>query len=427
MLAPADPIRIFYSWQSDRHLAVCGRFIALALVSAVEALQPRFTVELLVDSDTAGVAGTPPVSETILAKIRDCDLFVGDVSFVGATPDGAKLLPNPNVMTEFGYARHALDDQQIILVMNTAFGPERDLPFDLAHLRHPVAYSLEEGAADGARRQARAAFASKLAPRLEASIKVVLAKRSSSVVNKDVLAPAEALLTTFEQLTGWNDVPAIVPGPRLMLRVVPTQAPGEPYLEPARVKSARPLFVPGDYERTHDTVDARQWANFDPPRQVSGHPNPEARWYTRLVRPGVLETAIMVGARVDDDRTILVEGRPLEGRIVESVRRMAAIAAQIGLGGPMLVAASLHGLKDVQMSNGRNASRLLQVPSLALGTVALPSVEAISGLALRGLFDTMWLGCGFDDGSPSFGGEGWDGEIALRLYAPETIGGRAWR
>lgn len=422
-----DPIRIFYSWQSDRDRAVCGRFIAIALAEAIKALQPGFAAELVLDSDTAGVAGTPPVSETILAKIRDCDLFVGDVSFVGATPDGKKLLPNPNVMTEFGYARHALDDQQIILVMNIAFGPERDLPFDLAHLRHPVAYSLGEGASDGARRKARAAFATKISPFLEASIKVVLARRAARVPEKDLMAPAEALLTELDQLAGRGDVPAIVPGPRLILRVVPLAAADQPYLEPARVKAARRLFVPGDYERTHDMVDGHQWANVDPPCHVADRPNPEARWYTRLVRPGVLETAIMIGARIDDDRTILVEGRPLEGRIVEATARMATIAAEIGLDGPFLVAASLHGLEDVQMSNGRQASRPLQLPSLYLGSVALPSAEAVSGIALRRVFDALWLGCGFDDGSPSFRGEGWDGDTAAKLYAPATIGGRAWR
>jgi|SRR5579863_916720 len=265
-------------------------------------------------------------------------------------------------MTEFGYARHALDDQQIILVMNTAFGLERNLPFDLAHLRHPVSYSLEEGVSDGKRRQARAAFATKIAPFLEASVKVVLAQRTSQVVHKDVLAPAEALLTELDQFTARGDVPAIVPGPRLILRLAPVRAAEEPYLEPARIKAARRLLVPCDYELTHDMVDARQWANFDPPRHDADRPNPEARWYTRLVRPGVLETAIMVGARIDDDPTILVEGRPLEGRIAEATRRMAAVATQVGLGGPLLVAASLHGLEDVQISNGRQASRPLRIP-----------------------------------------------------------------
>lgn len=222
-------------------------------------------------------------------------------------------------------------------------------------------------------------------------------------------------------------MPAIVPGPRLILRLAPVRAAEAPYLEPARVKAARRLFVPCGYELTHDKVDSQQWSNFDPPRHVADRPNPEARWYTRLVRPGVLETAIMVGARIDDDRTILVEGRPLEGRIAEATTRMAAVAAEIDLGGPLLVAASLQGLEDIQISNGRQASRPLRIPSLYLGTVALPSGEAVSGHALRNLFDALWLGCGFDDGSPSFSGLGWEGDTASKLYAPETIGGRAWR
>jgi hypothetical protein len=422
-----DPVRVFYSWQSDRDAHVCGRFIALALTAALEALQPQFAAELLLDSDTAGVAGTPPVSETILGKIRECDLFVGDVSFVGATAHGTKLLPNPNVMTEFGYARSVLDDQQIVLVMNTAFGPERDLPFDLAHLRHPVAYRLEDGATNGVRRQARTAFAAKLEPYLEASIRVVLARRAVEVVEKDVLAPAYGLLTDLDQITARGDVPAIVPGPRLVLRLAPVAAADEPYLAPAKVKAVRHRFVPGEYELTRDMVDARQWANFDPPRHVVDRPNPEARWYSRLLHPGVLETAIMVGARIDDDRTILVEGRPLEGRIVESATRLATIAAEIGLDGPMLLTASLHGLEDVQMSNGHQASRPLRNQSLFLGTIALPSADGITATALRKLFDAFWLGCGFDDGSPSFQTGTWEGETAERLYAPATVSGRAWR
>jgi hypothetical protein len=422
-----DPIRIFYSWQSDRDRDVCGRFVGIALQAALDTLQPSVEPPLVLDSDTAGVAGTPPVSETILAKIRGCDLFVGDVSFVGETPRG-KLLPNPNVMTEFGYARSVLDDQQIILVMNTAFGPERDLPFDLAHLRHPLAYSLEDGAADGVRRQLRAAFAERLAPSLAASINVVLARRRDAKrIDTDTLGPAYGLLAQLEQRTNRGDTPTIVSGPRLVLRVASVLAANEPYLEPARVKAARPLFVPDGYERTFDTVDTQQWANFDPPRNVGEGKNPEARWYTRLARPGVLETVIMVGARIDDDRSILVEGRPLEGRIFETARRLAAVASKIGLDGPLIVSASLHGLEDVQLSTATRASRPLRIPGLFLGNLPVNGASAISGKALRPIFDAMWLGSGFDDGSPSFQTGEWQGESGDRLYEPATIGGRAWR
>lgn len=422
-----ETVRIFYSWQSDREAGVCGRFIAIALTSAIEALQAKFTARLELDSDTAGVAGTPPVSETILGKIRECDLFIGDVSFVGATANGEKLLPNPNVMTEFGYARHALDDQQIILVMNTAFGPERALPFDLAHLRHPVAYSLAEGSSAGARRQARTAFAAKIAPYLEASIRVALAKRSERTVDAATLAPVETMLDELHNMTARGDVPAIVPGPRLVLRLAPLAATLAPPLEPARVKTVRHLFIPESYDTVDGKVDNRQWASFDPPRRVANRPNPEARWYVRLLRPGILEAVIMVGARIDDDRTIIVNGLPLEGRIVELARRLSTVAAELGLDGTMLVSGHFEGLGDVQLFNGRNASRPLGFPNLHLGTVAISSAAGAMGSALRLMLDNLWLGCGFEDGSPSFDTATWEGEGQGRQYAPAAVDGRAWR
>ena len=420
------PVVIFYSWQSDRESDVCSRFVRLALESAVEVLQPAFEHPLVIDSDTAGVAGTPPVSETILRKIRTCDIFVGDVSFVGATPSG-KLLPNPNVMTEFGYARSVLDDQQLLLVMNTAFGPQRDLPFDLAHLRHPLAYALAEGASDGERRSVRAAFAHKLVGPLGASIRFAAASRAAEAGDIDIIGLAGRLLVRAELMHRRGDVPAIVNGPRLVLRVASSAGAAEPDLEPARVKSARPLFIPHGYERCLEEVDTRQWASFDPPAPRRDAPNPEARWFTRLIRPGVIETAIMIAARIDDDTTILVEGCPLESRIVEAARRSASILKQVGLDGPLAIAASLQGLEDVQLSAPRKTSRPLRIPSMHLGQVGALSPAAVTPALLRPLLDAFWLGAGFDEGTPSFENAEWKGEAGGALYEPVTVAGRAWR
>lgn len=421
-----ETVRIFYSWQSDRDRRVCGRFIEIALQEAIGALQPQFGPKLILDSGTEGVAGTPPVSETILRKIRECDVFVGDVSFVGETPTG-KLLPNPNVMTEFGYARGMLDDQRILLVMNSAFGAARDLPFDMAHLRHPTSYSLEEKAADGARRSARTAFAQKIAPYLEASVKVALADRTKLTVNRDIMAPAHALLFEVNQLAARGDVPAVVRGPRLVLRMAPVAATRTPPLEPQRVKEARRHLVPQGYDRLGTSVDTRQWASYDPPRYFGEGLNPESRWYARLVRPGVLECSIMVGARIDNDQTIIVEGLPLEGRIVELAGKFATMLCELGLEGPVAVAGMLLELEDAQIMDTRRASRPLKVPALHLGLVDLTSLAAVTSGALRPLLDALWLGAGFEDGSPSFQTASWAGETDVRRYEPVAIGGRAWR
>src|SRR5581483_8909514 len=118
------PIKIFYSWQSDTSLN--RNFVRRALDAAVESLRAELEVneperDMVVDQDTQGLPGSPPIAEAILTKIRDADIFVADLTFVdnGA---GQRRLPNPNVMLEYGYALHALGDQRVVGVFNEAFG-----------------------------------------------------------------------------------------------------------------------------------------------------------------------------------------------------------------------------------------------------------------------------------------------------------------
>jgi hypothetical protein len=54
-----------------------------------------------------------------------------------------KLIPNPNVTLELGYAARSIGWDRIICVMNTAFGPPEELIFDLRHRRWPICYKLE--------------------------------------------------------------------------------------------------------------------------------------------------------------------------------------------------------------------------------------------------------------------------------------------
>jgi hypothetical protein len=82
-----------------------GVFIRDALDEAAKRISEDSTlqVQLKIDADTEGLAGTPPVTEAILKKIPACDIFIPDVTFVART-DRGKRVPNPNVMTEYGYA-----------------------------------------------------------------------------------------------------------------------------------------------------------------------------------------------------------------------------------------------------------------------------------------------------------------------------------
>ncbi|MBW6424331.1 hypothetical protein KX729_23025 [Rhizobium sp. XQZ8] len=420
------PIHLFYSWQSDRERKVCGTFIRLALEAAIKMLSEDHGIEVHLDSDTADVPGTPPVSETILGKIRDCEIFVGDVTFVATTQNG-KQVPNPNVMIEFGYARGVLTDGQILSVMNTAFGSPKDLPFDLAHLRHPTGYSLDDAASDDVRRRTRTAFAEKLVHRLKVMAEHVLQRRAGVKPPEHLVASARDLLTDVMHMNGRAEIPTVVPGPKVTMQLVSASAADETAVVPARVNAARTKFLPAGYRDSVSDVNIREWANYDPPRVALNRPNPESRWYMRVLRNGAIDGATMIGARIDDDKDILVELDALEARIIEMAERMGAIALSIGGDSSLVIHASLEGMDDVRLMWRDKASRPLRVPFLNLGTITLPSISAITISGLRPIIDNAWLAGGFGDGSQLYDETLSNENQRAKLALPTVVGGRAWR
>ncbi len=164
---------IFYSWQTDTP-AKCNRtFIREAIEAAVTALVQDAQVEdsPRVDSGMEGVAGTPEVATVMFEKIRKSAIFIGDVTLVGSIPKrpkarnkilrhaetiiserfgleiyhprkGEKLVPNPNVLLEMGYAAGTIGWERIICVMNESFGTRMEQPFDVRNRRFPINYTL---------------------------------------------------------------------------------------------------------------------------------------------------------------------------------------------------------------------------------------------------------------------------------------------
>jgi hypothetical protein len=114
-------------------------FIEDALEKAIKKLHETLTVEealrdekLALDKDTKGVPGTPPIVDTIFEKISKCGIFPPDITFVGKTEAGW-LIPNPNVLIEYGWALREVGHSRLIPVMNTFYGePSAEtLPFTL--------------------------------------------------------------------------------------------------------------------------------------------------------------------------------------------------------------------------------------------------------------------------------------------------------
>lgn len=147
---------VFYAWQSDRPARLNRHLIRFALNLAAKRISDDASVGIRVriDADTEGVLGHVPVTDTILMKIAGCDAFVPDLTFVAAT-DSGKLIPNPNVMLEYGYALRAKSHAVMIPVLNTAYGPPEELPFDMGHLRFPLQYRLPAAATNAERRAVR--------------------------------------------------------------------------------------------------------------------------------------------------------------------------------------------------------------------------------------------------------------------------------
>lgn len=183
---------IFYSWQSDLPNATNRGFIFKALQQAVSAItgDTSIDVEPVLDRDTAGVAGSPNIAQTILDKIARADALVLDVSLI--TPEGSdKHCPNPNVLLELGFAVGTLGWPRIIMVMNTAFGEPSDLPFDLRGHR-VLKYSLAKSS------ETKSEQRKILSKRLRKELQIVLENPHSTSTVTSVQTLAEQVLQSIE-------------------------------------------------------------------------------------------------------------------------------------------------------------------------------------------------------------------------------------
>lgn len=240
-------LTVFYSWQSDTPSSLNRSFIERALEEALKrlksdaALEPALrdkSVEL--DKDTSGVAGSPPIAETILNKIEECTAFVADLTFVGGSLDelvdaGEKprLMPNPNVLIEYGYALRCHSHSALVSVINNAYGSgdPQSLPFDLRHLRWPIRYTLTKASSAAE----KAAQFEKLSSAFVEALRLILTQRASLSRETTTFVPqpstqdASVFFNDPNELIpdmGWSWKPGtlVVPNEgRVFLRLYPTQ------------------------------------------------------------------------------------------------------------------------------------------------------------------------------------------------------------
>jgi hypothetical protein len=197
-------VTVFYAWQSDRPDKVNRFLIRDAAEDACERISKDdandWNVNL--DSDTKGVAGMCDIPNTILMKIRSCDIFLGDLTIVGKTEKSPpKLLPNTNVVLELGYAARHLTFDALVGVMNEAFGDVEGQVFDIKR-RDCLTYELSDEATKNQRDKAKKSLSKQLEEVFRATIETVVLPRqakkeeakdnSAAIVQRDFAAKVTA-------------------------------------------------------------------------------------------------------------------------------------------------------------------------------------------------------------------------------------------
>ncbi|WGV26254.1 hypothetical protein [Halotia branconii] len=160
--------KIFYSWQSDLPNATNRGFIEKALEDAAKSIRNDDSIEVepVIDRDTINVPGSPDIAYTIFGKIEQAQVFVCDISIINQNTS-SRPTPNPNVLIELGYAIKTLGWDNIVMVMNSAFGKPEELPFDL-RMRRVITYHMLQESED------RATERKKLERTLTAALRSIL-------------------------------------------------------------------------------------------------------------------------------------------------------------------------------------------------------------------------------------------------------------
>lgn len=129
-----DQFSIFYSWMSDRPKEQNFTYIRKALDKDRKRLAKELGVKIRVDSDSRGEDGSTSIDESVLKKISECDLFVGDITPISprfSWKMWMKPTPNPNVLYELGFAVSSLGWNRCIMVWNSKYGNLGRAPFDI--------------------------------------------------------------------------------------------------------------------------------------------------------------------------------------------------------------------------------------------------------------------------------------------------------
>lgn len=358
-------MKIFWSWQSDTPKEIGRFFVRDALREAIEALKTdehvleplerEAAAKLELDSDRQGVPGSPDLAATIFEKIEAANVFVADVTLVGETLEGKKLI-NSNVAIEYGHAHKALSFRRVLMVQNHHYGDGDALPFDLRQKSWPLHYTLTPGATKAEIAAERAKFKTKLV----AALRPYLAMRAASAP-PHVEIPTEFTRAAFaerHEILAQNHAPAPdaldyrFDGTRaLYLRIIPRNARG------SLVKLTRlyddvlnrriDLLLRNLYMGVGDR-NAYGAITYEPHGSAT-----EPRAFTQVFPNGEFwaVTTEMFVTHQGDELIPMTNVRNIFGRVLEN---FVQISQGYGNGWPVIAVMGGVGLRGVRLGIGRH-------------------------------------------------------------------------
>jgi hypothetical protein len=399
---------IFYSWQSDLPNRTNRGFIGDALERVARDASGEDTL-VMIDRDTAGVAGSPAISDTILQKIEQADIFVPDVSIV--TPAGAsRPAPNPNVLLELGYAISVLGWDRIVTVMNTAYGAMTQLPFDLRG-RRVLPYSLPDSPGEP-----KAEVRRELERRLKEAILPILNEHGAR--RRDEAKARTRSLIQFAK--SFRD--------ERLIKIKNGEGPASGLSSKHLVCAHAVPFgaLSDDIRINWATVNQRE--TFVPPIGASGfnsRPNADGLirenvnggnrdGYLQLFRNGVVET---VDSRMISGRGQRIDALPstfFAINVSEFVTRMVSMWVALGIAPPACVLISLCGVKDVPFlhpqASGYTTKPFTQDEFL-LPEIVIDDFESDPRPRMQHSLDALWQAAG-EFSCPYFNSDGhWIGRL----------------
>ena len=138
---------VFYSWRDDPDRKLNRSFIQKCLEAAIKKVNREDLSDLVVDRDTKNVAGMPDIGHTVMEKIDKAAVIIADLTIINPAwirREDERPVSNPNVLFELGYALGKRGAARLVGVVNVAFGPVEELPFDIRPKRL-MTYSLKDG------------------------------------------------------------------------------------------------------------------------------------------------------------------------------------------------------------------------------------------------------------------------------------------